>query len=552
MATLTARYLPTDDDDHVGGGTVKALTGVGQLVRLVLRRDRISLGLWILILGVMPVGVASGFDALYPTPADLEQAALTVGGNPGMVAFLGHVHAPTLGGMTAWRIGAFLVVGVGIMSVLTLTRHTRAEEQTGRRELIGSAVVGRHAPLVAAVVVVATANLLVGTLAALGLIAYGLEMPGALALGAATAAGGWVFLGITAIAAQLTESSRATNGIGLAAIGVSFLMRVAGDTSSALEFLGWVSPIGLAQRVRPFAGERWWVAGVLVGVAAVTVTIAQAISSRRDVGAGVFTIRPGPATASPSLSGPLGLAIRLQRGTVIAWAVGFAIFGGLMGSVTQAFVDLLEETPTLAAIIESVGGVDFIHDAFLASILGLFAVVAAAHGVQAVQWLRAEETEGRVDKILATPTTRGRWMASHTVLGLTVPAVDLVVAGAAAGAGYGITVGEPGQVVRVALGALAQVPAAWVAVGVGLALFGLVPAATRVVWTLVGVAGLVTILGRGFGFPQWVLNLSPFTHSPQMPGGDLKALPLVVMLGLAAALVVAGFVGFRRRDVQPD
>src|SRR5690606_30818137 len=147
---------------------------------------------------------------------------------------------------------------------------------------------------------------------------------------------GWVFLGITAVAAQLTESSRATNGIGLAAIGVSFLMRVAGDTSSALEFLGWMSPIGLAQRVRPFAGERWWVVGVLVAAVVVTVGIAQVISSRRDVGAGVFTIRPGPATASPSLSGPMGLAIRLQRGTAIAWAVGFAIFGGLMGSVTQA------------------------------------------------------------------------------------------------------------------------------------------------------------------------------------------------------------------------
>jgi ABC-2 type transport system permease protein len=531
---------------------VKGLTGTVELVKLILRRDRLSLVIWILILGVMPVGVASGFDALYPTAADLEQAAITVGGNPGMVAFLGQVNAPTLGGMTAWRIGAFLVIGVGIMSVLTLTRHTRAEEQTGRRELIGSAVVGRHAPLAAAALVVATANLLIGGLGALGLIAYGLEAPGSLALGAATAAGGWVFLGTTAVVAQITESSRATNGAGLAAIGASFLMRVAGDTSSALESLGWISPIGLAQRVRPFAGERWWVAGVLVGAAAVTLALAQAISSRRDVGAGIFAIRPGPAVAGPSLNGPFGLAMRLQRGTLIAWVVGFAIFGALMGTVTQAFVDLLEETPALATIIESVGGVAVIHDAFLASILGLFAVVAAAHGIQAVQWLRSEEKDGRADKILATPTTRGRWMASHSAFGVAVPVVDLVVAGAAAGAGYGLTVGDPGQMLRVAAGALAQVPAAWVMVGVGLALFGLVPAATRMVWTLVGVAGLVTLLGRGFGLPQWVLNLSPFTHSPQMPGGDLDALPLVLMGVVAAGLVAAGFVGFRRRDVQPD
>jgi ABC-2 type transport system permease protein len=527
------------------------LTGSVELMKLIVRRERLSLAIWIVILGIMPVGVASGFDALYPTPAELEQAAIVVGGNPGMVAFLGHVNAPTLGGMTAWRIGAFLVVGVGIMSVLTLTRHTRAEEQTGRRELIGSTAVGRHAPLVAAVGVVATANLLIGGLGALGLVAYGLEVPGSVALGAATIAGGWAFVGITAILAQLSESSRATAGMGLASIGVSFLMRVAADTSPTFEFLGWISPIGLAQRVRPFAGERWWVVALLVGAAAAAVAVGQVMAGRRDVGSGIFTIRAGPARAGPSLSGPFGLALRLQRGTILAWVVGFAVFGGLMGSVTQAFVELLEETPALAEIIESVGGVAVIQDAFLASILGMFAVVAAAHGIQAVQWLRTEEVEGRLDIILSTPTARLRWLASHAVVGLGVPVLDLIVAGASAGAGYGITLGEPGQVMRVAAGALAQVPATWVLVGLGLALFGLAPAATRAVWPTLGVAGLVTLLGRGFGLPQWVLDISPFTHSPQMPGGDLEVLPLLVLVVVAAGGIMAGLVGFRRRDLVP-
>lgn len=529
---------------------MKELTGTPDLIRLIVRRERVPLTIWILILGLVPVGVASGFDALYPTEAELAQAAALVGGNPGMVAFLGHVNAPTLGGLVAWRIGGFLAVLAGIMSTLTLTRHTRTEEQTGRRELIASTVMGRHAPLASAIAVVAAANLLIGALAALGLIGYGLEAGGSLALGGATAAAGLVFAGITAVAAQLTESGRAANGIGLAAVGVTFLMRVAGDTSSSLEFLAWMSPIGLAQRVRPFAGERWWVLAVLMGVAIVAVAVAQAISSRRDVGAGVFVVRPGPAVASPVLGGPFGLALRLQRGTAVAWAVGFAVFGALMGAITLAFVDLLEETPALADIIESVGGVTRIHDAFLASMLGLFAVVAAAHGVQAVQWLRSEETEGRAEEILATPVTRRHWMASHAVAGFTVPVVDLVVAGAAAGAGYGMTVTDLGQVPRVAAGALAQVPAAWIVIGLTLALFGLVSRLTRAAWTVLGIAGLLTLLGRAFGFPQWVLDLSPFTHSPQMPGGEVEVLPVAVMLVVATALAVAGFAGFQRRDIE--
>jgi ABC-2 type transport system permease protein len=529
---------------------LKEFTGTGDLVRLIVRRERVPLAIWILVLGLMPVGVASGFDALYPTEAQLAQAATLVGGNPGMVAFLGHVNAPTLGGMTAWRIGGFLAVLAGIMSVLTVTRHTRTEEQTGRRELIASTVMGRHAPLAATMAVVAAADLLIAALVALGLIGYGLEAGGSVALGAATAAAGLVFAGITAVAAQLTENGRTANGIGLAAVGVAFLMRVAGDTSATLEFLAWMSPIGLAQRVRPFAGERWWVLAVLVGVTVVAVATAQSISSRRDVGAGVFGIRPGPAVASPSLSGPFGLALRLQRGTAVAWAIGFAVFGALMGAITQAFVDLLEETPALAAIIESVGGVARIHDAFLASILGLFAVVAAAHGIQAVMWLRSEETEGRAEEVLATPVTRRHWMASHAVAGFTVPVVDLVLAGAAAGAGYGMTVADPGQVARVAAGALAQVPAAWILIGLTLALFGLVSRLARAAWTLLGIAGLLTLLGRAFGLPQWVLDLSPFTHSPQMPGGEVEAVPVAVMLVVAAVLAVVGFAGLQRRDVE--
>lgn len=531
---------------------MKQLTGVWELVKLILRRERVPLAIWVIILGLMPVGVASGFDSLYPTPALLEEAAAIVGGNPGMVAFLGPVQSPTLGGMVSWRIGAFLVALAGVMSVLTLTRHTRAEEQTGRRELIGSTVVGRHAPLVAALVVVLAADLAIGLLGAGGLIGYGLDPRGSLALGAATAAGGWVFAGLAAVAAQLAESSRASAGIGLATVGVAFLMRVAGDTSGPLEFLSWVSPIGLAQRVRPFAAERWWVAALLALVGVTAVGVAQVLSNRRDVGGGVFAVRSGPVHARASFDGPWDLAARLQRGTALAWAIGFAIFGGLMGTITQAFVDLLEDTPALASIIESVGGVAVIHDAFLASMLGLFAVVAAAHGLQAVQWLRSEESEGRGELVLATRVRRWRWMAGHALAGLVVPAVDLLVAGAAAGAAYGMTVGDPGQTLRVAGAALAQLPAVWIVVGLALALFGVFPDGGRWAWTLLGVAGLLTLLGRAFGLPQWVLDLSPFTHSPQMPGGEVTVAALAVMLVVAAGLVLVGFATFQRRDLKAN
>ena len=56
-------------------------------------------------------------------------------------------------------------------------------------------------------------------------------------------------------------------------------------------------------------------------------------------------------------------------------------------------------------------------------------------------------------------------------------------------------------------------------------------------------------LGPILELPQWAMDISPFTHTPKLPGGDLSALPLVSLTLVAAALVAAGLVGFRRRDI---
>lgn len=531
---------------------MRELAGLREVIGLILRRERVALPIWILILGLLPAGVASGFVALYPTEAELAQAATTVASNPALVAFLGEVQAPTLGGMTVWRMGAMLAVVIGIVNVLTVTRHTRAEEQSGRRELIASTVLGRHAPLVAALVVVGAADLLIGSVVAAGMIGFGVGAAGAIAFGLAMTAVGWVFAGIAAVMAQLAESSRTANGLGLAIVAAAFLLRVIGDAGKerGLEILSWISPIGLAQRVRAFAEERWWLLVVMVAVAIVFVVASQALSSRRDVGAGVLTIRAGSPVAARGLSGPFGLAVRLQRWVALSWIVGFAVFGALIGLATDAFGDLVGQNPTMAAIFENLGGQAAFGDAFVAAMLSMFGIAAAAHAIQAVLWLRSEEVEGRTEEILATPVTRPRWLSSHLAVGLALPVLDMLATGAASGLTYGLVIGDPGQVGRVAFSALVQIPAVWLVAGVGLAVYGLVPHLSRLVWSLLGIWGILTIIGTALGLDQWLLNLSPFSHLPSVPGAAIDAVPLGWMLALAAALIAVGFGSFRRRDVE--
>lgn len=528
------------------------IAGMRHVLRLILRRERISLLVWTVIIASLPAATANAFAALYPNPAELERAATAIGGNPAFVAFLGPVQSPTLGGITAWRVGAFLGVIVGIFNVLTVTRHTRAEEQAGRRELIGATAVGRHAPLAATLTVVMVTDLVAGLAAVGGLLAAGLDGAGSLAMGLGITAIGWLFAGVGAVTAQLFDTSRGANAAGVGVIAVSFLLRVVGDAGSAggLEFLAWISPIGLTQRIRPFSGERWWILPVLMSAALVLTIVAQAVSSRRDVGAGVFGTRPGPSSAASFLAGPLGLAVRLQRGVAGGWMIAFAVFGLLIGAATQGFTELLAENPILAQFLEAIGGEAGITDAYLASMFAVFGIVVSAHAVQSVLWLQTEEIEGRLDSVLATAMPRRRWMGGHVSIAVVTAVVDLVVVGVATGLAYGLSIGDAStQVPRLTGAALTQLPAVLVMIGAALLLYALFPRLTWPAWAVLGTSALFTLLGRSIRLSEWMVDLSPYSHLPQVPGSSIDAGPLAGLVVAAAVLGTAAFVGFGRRDV---
>ena len=106
-------------------------------------------------------------------------------------------------------------------------------------------------------------------------------------------------------------------------------------------------------------------------------------------------------------------------------------------------------------------------------------------------------------------------------------------------------------VVRLLAAGLAPVPAVWVVVAAAVALFGLVPRAVVAAWGMLGACVLLTVLGPLLDLPRWVLDLSPFEHVPQLPGGDLSAASLIWLCAVAAALTAVGVLAFRRRDLAP-
>ncbi|MFG1718307.1 ABC transporter permease [Micromonospora chalcea] len=527
---------------------MSTLTGTRHLVRLTLRRDRLLLPLWVLILAVLPMTYAASFAGLFPTAA--ERAAYLEGTarNPSIIALLGPAYGDSVGGLTAQRSG-FLLLIVALASLLTVIRHTRTEEEAGRRELLGGNVLGRHAGLTAALLVTYAADLLLGLLTAAGLVATGLPVGGSVAYGLVTVLTGVVFATLGGLAAQLTETAGGARGIGLAGLGAAFGLRLAGDTASN-DWPSWLSPLGWAARARPYEGERWWVLLLPLAATALLAALAYPVSVRRDLGAGVLPPRLGPATAGRGLSGPFGLAWRLHRGQILWWSVGFGLLGLILGGAAEAAGRSVEGSPRMEEIVARLGGASGMADAYLGVTLSLAGLAAAGYGIQAALRMRAEESAGHAEPVLATGTRRSTWLLSHVTFALLGPVVVLAVTGLATGLTYGLSTGDvPRQLGRMLAAGLTQVPAAWVLAGLAVLLYGLLPRLAPATWAVLAVCVLLGQLGAVLELDQWLLDLSPFTHTPQVLRDAWTPTPLYVLTALAAALAAAGLLTFRRRDL---
>ncbi|ADB29591.1 Putative exporter of polyketide antibiotics- like protein [Kribbella flavida DSM 17836] len=532
-------------------GPRDSLTGTGHLIRLALRRDRVKLPIWVLAIGLGMQYAVSALGTVYSTPQErqvraelMESPAATMMSGPGY-----GLNDYTLGAMISNEMVLWLAIPAAMMSIFLVIRHTRSEEETGRAELVRSAVVGRHAAPVAALVLAVAANAGIALLTALALIGGDLAAADAFAVGLGLGLTGLVFAGVATVTAQLTEHARSASSMAMAVLGAAFLVRAIGDAAGpGGSLLSWFSPLAWVQQQRPFVDLRWWPLLLpLVLVAAMT-ALAYALSARRDVGAGLLRARLGRPTAPRSLSSPFGLAVRQQRTSVIGWAIGLLVFAVPTGSLSDSVTEAALENPDMAEVFTANGQEP--TDGFYATMAMFFALLIAAFAVTSVLRLRSEERTGHAEAALATAVSRRQWVSAW--LGVTVlsSVVLLVVSGL--GVGLGALSGDAptGVVGEVLLATLAFFPPVLVVVGLAAALFGLRAGLAMWAWALVGYAFLFGMFGALLDLPAVFTELSPFSHLTVMPLDRIGALPLVTLSAVAAVLVLAGGLLFRRRDLD--
>lgn len=519
--------------------------GSGRLARTALRRDRVLVGIWTVVLLGVCYASAAATGTLYPQVSDRVSAAEAINASSALVALYGPiVDVHSLGELAMTKTTVTYAVLVMALAIALVRRHTRVEEESGRAELLGGLAIDPRAPLVSAVLVGATASLLVAVLAGLGDIVGGLPVAGSLWFAASWLGLGLVGTGIGALCAQLSANARTCGAVAAGAVAAMFGLRAVGDTTS-VGWLSWLSPFGWSTQLEAWSDPRGWVLLLDLATALGLVGVAVILRARRDLGAGLVAERPGPATGSPRLADALALNLKVHATSLVVWTVACALLGALMAAIVPGVGSILD-SDSARQMMERLGGVGALQETLVAALVSVGALVITCFVATVVSHGGAEEHDGRTEEVLATATSRSTAFAAVALVALGGAAWLLLVTGTAMALG---SVGAEVSGGGVLAAALVQIPAVWVVAGLAL-----VAVAVRSTWAIAGWVLVVAFFLLGplaelLKLPGWVADLSPYSHVPKVPAESLQLTPELVLTLLATLLVATAWWRYRERDI---
>lgn len=525
----------------------------GRIAWFILRRERVMSAIWIIGLWLFAAGLAPAMSVMFDDTA--RMAYVETINNPAMIAIMGPVYGVdnfTAGAMYSNAMLLWVIIAVAVMNIFLVIRHTRADEEKGRVEVVRSLPTGRLANLHAVVITAIAVNTILALLIGFGIAAMGIEsmdFAGSMLYGTTIGISGLFFAAVAALFAQLSSSSRGALGLSLVTLGIIYIMRAAGDISS--EVLSLASPMGLVLRAQIYVGNYWWPVFIMFCETLAVAAVAYALNAVRDMGQGFIPVKPGRREASPILRSPFGLAFHLSRNTLALWIIGVFVLGASYGAILGDIDNFVANSDFYSQFIGSNPNYTTAQ-MFVSMVSFIMSLIALAPVLITVLKLRGEEKDGYAEHILSRAVSRRKYFLGYTILAF---AASFLVQSALAVGLYASAVAvlpDPGDLT---LGYLLQanlvyLPAMWIMVGVAVLLTGLLPKATAAVWGYYGFAFFISFIGRLPDLlPVWVNKLTPFGYIPQLPVDNINYAILTVLTVIAGAMTIGGLIFYRRREV---
>jgi ABC-2 type transport system permease protein len=510
---------------------------------------------WGYVFGITVASAAFGFTSTYKTPGARAKFAALFSSNTALAAINGPaVQIQSVPGYTVWKSLMFLAIVGAVWGLLLATRHLRGEEDAGRWELLLAGRTTRRSSTAQALAGLGAGVVALWAVTALIIVVVGRSskvkipvLPGlffAVTLVAAAA----VFVAAGALTSQLAASRRQASAYAGVALGVCYALRLVADSSHSLEWLRWTTPLGWVEQIHPLTGPRPWILVPIVALIAVLGGLAILFSGRRDLGGSVVPDRVVSRPHTRLLSGPVGLAWRLLRPSILGWAVAIGVTGLLMGLIAKQGGVALTSSTSVRNVMARLG----IHGSGATQYLGftfvIVAVLVAFVGAGQATSARSEEAGGNLDHLLARPVSRRRWLVGRSVLAAVVLCLSGIIAGLSAWLGAASQ--NAGVTIASLLGAGLNVSAPALCIfGLAACALGVLPRLTSAVaYGLLAWSFVIELLAGAFGSSHWLVDTSVFhqmTSAPSVPPNWTSAGALV---GVGVAGVVGGTLAFGRRD----
>ena len=443
------------------------------------------------------------------------------------------------------------------MGPLTSTRLLRGEEANGRWDLLLAGQTTRRRATAQALSGLAAGVFTLWVLTGLITVVTGLDAKVQLAAGpalyfsGAMVATAVMFLAVGAITSQLGATRRQAVSYAAAFLGVSYAVRMIADAGVGLHWLIWASPLGWVEELKPLTAPQPLAFLPIFAFTALMAAGAVHLAGTRDIGASIVPDRSATQPHLRLLSGPIGLAIRMMRPTVLGWWVAIALSSFLYGFIAKATGATISQS-TVEGLRSKLGapgaGVDTVLGICFLFLAALIAFVAANQITAA----RSEESGGRLDNLLVRPFSRSSWLWGRIRVAVLVILVDGLTAGIFAWLGAASQHSDVSLMTLLAAG-LNIVPPAITILGIGVLALGLWPrGASILVYGLLGWSLFVVLIG-GIGVTSHsVLDTSVFHDMASAPAvrPNWEANGVMVSVGILAALL--GVVAFTRRDLQGE
>ena len=528
------------------------MAGLLVYLRFLIRRERLSSSLWIVLSLVFTAGLVYIYPSLFEDQVNMRDM-LDLMTSPAMLALMGpayNTESLTVMMLYSGEISIFVMISLAVMNIFFVVRHTRNDEELGRLEMINSLPVGRVTTATATFILAVLVNLLIALPSVLAIViiqVVGTTLMGAIAYALAIFSVGLFFAAVALLTAQLFSTARGASGGALMVLGLAYTIRAYGDMTGSL--LSATPPIGLGLQSFAFLSDRLWPSLVNLALTLLIAGLALLVCARRDLGQGVLPARQGRAQASAALLSSLGLTWRLTRNLVMVWSLVLFLTAALYGSVISSITDFVGTNPLYLQVVA--GGIDAastLTDGYTALLFLIMTLLSVVPVINITNHVLSEEKHGRLESMLSRSVDRRRLLLDSILIAFLVSVCAQLICA------FGMYVAAaPSGLVdlqTLLMASLVYLPAIWVFIGIGVMLTGLAPRLSFLIWVYYGYAFVIVYIGRMFALPKWLPHTVPFGNVPQIPVDDFALLPLVVLSVIAVALCAIGLWGFKQRDIQ--